>query len=368
MTDLHPTETTPAQCDAVLAAATVAATRLAVTTDAERAGWLRRVADDLDAAADELIGAADEETALGRPRLTGELARTTAQLRLFADVIVEGSYLEATIDHPNPSATPPIPDLRRVLRPLGPVVVFAASNFPFAFSVAGGDTASALAVGCPVVLKAHPGHPRTSALTAGVVTRALAGAGAPEGTFALVSGFEAGLALVDDPRTRAVAFTGSVHGGRAILDRCAARPEPIPFYGELGSVNPVVVTAAADAARGGTLAEGLAASFQLGVGQFCTKPGIVFVPDDSDLLRSLTGQLGELPRMLTSRIAEGFRSGVGRVAAVPGVEIHGGGDGPETSGSASDPAAPGHDGGPVSAVVAATDVTTLLAHADVLSE
>src|SRR5690606_21623156 len=239
--------------------------------------------DAIDGRADDLVAVAHAETALGEARLRGEVARTTGQLRLFADVVREGSYLEAMIDTPDPAASPPRPDLRRMLRPLGPVAVFAASNFPFAFSVAGGDTASALAAGCPVVVKAHPGHPRLSRAVADLVAEALAGAGAPDGTFALVSGLETGAALVQDPHIRAVGFTGSLAGGRALFALAAARPDPIPFYGELGSVNPVVVTAAAAAARGAEIARGLVGSFTLGVGQFCTKPGVVLVPADAGM-------------------------------------------------------------------------------------
>jgi len=324
------------------AAAAFEATRTA--TDAERAAWLAAIADRLDAAADELVDLADAETALGETRLRGEVARTTGQLRLFGQVVVEGSYLEATIDHAAPDATPPRPDLRRMLRPLGPVAVFAASNFPFAFSVAGGDTASALAVGCPVVVKTHPGHPRTSRRTAELVTEALAAAGAPAGAFAIVEGFEEGLELVDHPAITAVAFTGSLRGGRALHDRAAARPAPIPFFGELGSINPVVVTAEADATRGADLAAGLAGSFQLGAGQFCTKPGVVFVPEGSALEAALPALVGDgTPRLLTPAITEGFGTGVERVREVPGVDLVAGGA----------PGAP---------VVAATDAATLAAH------
>ncbi len=330
--------------DTAATAAARAAEPMRAATDAIRAGWLTAIADRLDAAADELVALADEETALGESRLRGEVARTTGQLQMFAAVVTEGSYLEATIDHAVPDATPPRPDLRRMLRPLGPVAVFAASNFPFAFSVAGGDTASALAVGCPVVVKAHPGHPRTSARTAELVVAALADAGAPDGAFALVDGFDAGLALVDHPAITAVAFTGSLGGGRALHDRAAARPEPIPFFGELGSVNPVVVTADADAARGAELAAGLADSFQLGAGQFCTKPGVVFAPAGSALEAALPALVqAEAPRMLTPTIADGFQSGAERVRSVAGVELLAG-------------------GGPGAPVVAVTDVPTLRAH------
>ncbi|WP_277213309.1 aldehyde dehydrogenase (NADP(+)) [Isoptericola croceus] len=286
----------------------------------ERARWLRAVADGLDAARDELVAVAMRETHLPQPRLEGEVARTTGQLRLFADVILEGSFLEAIIDHADPTAAPPRPDLRRWLVPVGTVAVYAASNFPFAFSVAGGDTASALAAGCSVVVKAHPGHEVTSRRTAEVVSGALRAASAPDGVFGLVEGFDAGVALVEHPAVDAGAFTGSLRGGRALADRAAARPRPIPFYGELGSLNPVVVTHAADARRGSELAAGFAGSFTLGVGQFCTKPGIVFVPTGSRLAEALPDAVGrEAMPMLTEGIASGYTAGTARLGAVEGV-------------------------------------------------
>ncbi|KQQ08550.1 aldehyde dehydrogenase family protein [Rathayibacter sp. Leaf296] len=307
--------------DSAVRAAVAAAPAARRASDAERAGWLVAVADALDAASAELVALADAETHLGSPRLPGEVARTTAQLRLFASVVQEGSYLEAVVDHADATTTPPRPDLRRVLVPLGPVAVYAASNFPFAFSVAGGDTASALAVGCPVVVKAHPGHPRTSLRTAAIVTEALAAAGAPTGLFGMVEGYQEGIDLVEHPGITAAAFTGSVRGGRALADRAAARPAPIPFFGELGSANPVVVTAAADAARGGELAAGLAGSFTLGAGQFCTKPGIVFVPEGSALERALPSAVtAPAATMLTGSIADGFVQGSTALAGVEGVQ------------------------------------------------
>ncbi|MBT2515042.1 aldehyde dehydrogenase (NADP(+)) [Arthrobacter sp. ISL-30] len=308
---------------AVTAAAAQAAKATAAATDAERAGWLTAVADALDANASELIAIADEETSLGEARLAGEVARTSGQLRLFAKVITEGSYLEAIIDHADPSATPPKPDLRRILLPIGPVAVFSASNFPFAFSVVGGDTASALAVGCPVIVKAHSGHLLLSERTAEIVAEALAAAGAPEGIFALVSGRAAGTALVQDPVIKAVGFTGSIPGGRALFDLATSRPDPIPFYGELGSLNPVVITTKAIAARGAELAAGLAASFTLGAGQFCTKPGLVFIPAGTDFAAQLAeaGKDSAAATMLTARIAEAYPEGLRNVAAQPGVRI-----------------------------------------------
>jgi NADP-dependent aldehyde dehydrogenase len=303
--------------DDVAAAARAAFATTVASTAAERATWLTAVADALDAAGGELIPLADEESHLGTARLTGELARTTAQLRLFATAIVEGSYLEATIDHPDPTTTPPRPDLRRILRPLGPVAVFSASNFPFAFSVAGGDTASALAAGCPVIVKGHSAHPRLSRRTAEIVAGALAAAGAPHGIFGHVEGRETGVALVQHPEIRAVGFTGSLHGGRALFDLASSRPDPIPFYGELSAVNPVLVTAAALDARADELAAGLAASFTLGAGQFCTNPGVVFVPAGSDFASRVAAAVGapaSVP-MLTDGIAAAFASGLDALAA-----------------------------------------------------
>jgi len=246
-----------------------------------RAAMLRAVADALDADGEAIKALADEETALGPARLTGELARTSNQLRLFADVVAEGRFLEAIIDPPDADRIPPRPDLRRQLVPLGPVAVFGASNFPLAFSVAGGDTASALAAGCPVVVKANPSHPATSERTARAVRRALTEVGLPAGVLSLVhgEGVEVGAALVQAPEIAAVGFTGSQAGGRALHDLAAARPTPIPVYAEMGSLNPVFVTPGALAARGQDIADGFVQSMTLGTGQFCTKPGVVVLPD-----------------------------------------------------------------------------------------
>jgi NADP-dependent aldehyde dehydrogenase len=288
----------------------------------ERAAWLRAVADGLDAAGEELIALADEESHLGTGRLTGELARTTSQLRLFADAVLEGSYLEATIDHAS-TTIPPRPDLRRLLRPIGPVAVFSASNFPFAFSVAGGDTASALAAGCPVIVKGHSAHPGLSRRTAELVAAALADAGAPEGIFALVEGRETGVALVQHPAVRAVGFTGSLHGGRALFDLAAGRPDPIPFYGELSAVNPVLITDAALEARADELAAGLAASFTLGAGQFCTNPGVVLVPAGSGFAERVGEAVSAISpaRMLTEGIASAYADGLGGLSSRSDVRV-----------------------------------------------
>ena len=326
MTDVMETvaDTTPEELDRLLDAAVAAAPVLAAERPADRAVRLRAVADALDAAGEELVPLAAEESHLGVPRLTGELKRTTFQLRLFAGVLDEGAYLQVTIDHADPDwGMGPRPDLRRMLRPIGPVAIWAASNFPFAFSVAGGDTASALAAGAPVLLKAHPGHPRLSVATARIVTRALAAAGAPDGTFALVTGVEIGRTLITDPRIAAGAFTGSLAGGRALFDLASSRPVPIPFFGELGSVNPAVVTPSAAAQRADEVASGFADSMSLGVGQFCTKPGLLFAPAGSDLPRLVADRLaavGAAP-MLNEHIARGFAGALDELAGHDGVEV-----------------------------------------------
>lgn len=315
--------TTPEQLDTIVAGAATAAPIWAGSRASERAEWLRAAAGALDAATDELVLIADRETRLGQARLRGEVGRTSGQLRLFASVVEEGSYLELTLDDADPSATPPRPELRRLLVPVGPVAVFSASNFPFAFSVAGGDTASALAAGSPVVVKAHSGHPELSRRTAEIVAAALEAAGAPTGSLSLVEGREAGNALVQHPAIKAAGFTGSLSGGRALFDLASGRLDPIPFYGELGSVNPVVITTAATASRGDELARGLVGSFTLGAGQFCTKPGVVFVPEGAgfearvaDLVPATAG--GPL---LTDRITAAFPSGIEKLEADPSVEV-----------------------------------------------
>src|SRR3984885_10623316 len=254
------------------------ATLDALADRAKRAALLRAAADAVELRADELIAVADAETALGVPRLTGELARVAYQFRFFADIVADGSYLGVVVDAPDSAAVPPRPELRRWKVPLGSVAVFAASNFPFAFSVPGGDTASALAAGCPVVVKAHPDHPATSALAAAAIRDAAEKVGLPADVLTLVHGRQAGVDLVQHPLITAVGFTGSIPGGRALFDLAVARPAPIPFYGELGSLNPVLVTEQAAAARADELAGGLVASYTLGQGQFCTKPGLVLVP------------------------------------------------------------------------------------------
>jgi NADP-dependent aldehyde dehydrogenase len=325
VTTVRTEDTTARELDAVLADAQTARPQLTALLPEDRAHALRRVADALDAAVADLVPLANRETGLPvEPRLVGELGRTTFQLRLLAEEIVDGAYLEAVLDSPDPDwPAGGRPDVRRMLRPIGPVVVFAASNFPFAFSVAGGDTAAALAVGCPVVLKAHPGHPELSALTASLVSDALTSAGLPSGTFAVVYGEEAGRAAVLDPRIRAGAFTGSITGGRTLFDLACSRPEPIPFYGELGSVNPVFVTESAARSRGTDIADGYLGSFTLGHGQFCTKPGLLFVPTDTapSMTRHLVDALAKRPaaRLLNDRIADGHTRTLSTLAEHPTV-------------------------------------------------
>ena len=286
---------------AVAAAAQIAA-RWAATPGEQRAAVLRRIADLLDESTEELVDAADAETALGRPRLTGEVARTTGQLRMFADLVQRGSELDVIVSEADAASARP--DVRRVVRAIGPVAVFSASNFPFAFSVAGGDTASALAAGCPVVVKAHEGHPRTSRLTTDVIARALADAGAPAALLQTVYGLEAGRVLVHDRAIRAVGFTGSLAGGNSLLKLTQTRPDPIPFYGELGSVNPVVVLAGAAAQRPQELGEAYVGSLTLGVGQFCTNPGLMFAPPDEPFVQAISSAVASATgsTMLTERI------------------------------------------------------------------
>jgi NADP-dependent aldehyde dehydrogenase len=311
-------ETTDAEVDAIVAAALAAAPAWgAGSALAQRAQALEAVADALDDRVGELAVIADTETALGGERLTGEVARTTSQLRLFAAVLRDGGYADAVIS----PAVGVVPDIRRITRPVGPVAVFAASNFPFAFSVAGGDTASALAAGCPVVVKAHEGHPVTSDLTAEIVTGALAVAGAPPGTFGLVHGVQAGLRLLRHPLIAAAGFTGSTTGGLALARVCAERPVPIPFYGELGSVNPSVVLPGAAFFRPAAIATGYAASLTLGAGQFCTNPGLLFVPEDVGLLTAIAEAVSASSGgpMLSGRIFAGYEDALEEAAAHPGV-------------------------------------------------
>lgn len=293
-----------------------------------RGAFLRAIADELVALGPSLIDRAHAETALPVARLEGERGRTVGQLRLFADLVDEGSWIDARIDRGDASRAPaPKPDLRRMLVPLGPVAVFGASNFPFAFSVAGGDTASAFAAGCTVVCKAHPAHPGTSALAAGAIDRAAVSCGVPRGVFSMVHGWshEVGLALVRHPMITAVGFTGSLRGGRALYNAAAARAEPIPVYAEMGSINPVFLLPSAVEAAGTALPDGLAQSMTLGTGQFCTNPGVV-VGMRGPALDHMTGVLADRIAaadagvMVYAQLRESFEAAVA-VAQAAGAEL-----------------------------------------------
>jgi len=312
---LEPTfhSVTTEDVDRAVVAAVDAFDAFAVTSGKERGRLLRRIADGIDASAGAIIERAILETALPRPRLTGEVARTSGQLRLFASVIEEGSWLMARIDTADPARTPPKPDVRSMLRPLGPVAVFGASNFPLAFSVAGGDTASALAGGNPVIVKAHSAHPGTSEIVGQIVVSAIKESGLPAGIFSLLfgGGNEVGTALVQHPGVRAVGFTGSFRVGRTLMDLSAKRPNPIPVYAEMGSTNPVFILPGALQERGEQLADGLHGSFTLGGGQFCTKPGMVFAEASrstafTERLRSTTKGGPAFP-LLTGGIASAYK-------------------------------------------------------------
>ena len=320
--------TDPADVDGIVRAAAVAAPALAADR-AARAQLLEAMAAELEADRDKILPIVDRESGLGLGRLTGEFARTCMQLRLFADVVRDGGYLDVRIDLPDPNAVPaPRPDLRLIKVPIGAVAVFSASNFPLAFSVAGGDTASALAAGCPVVVKAHSDHPATSEAVVAPLRRAAAAAGMPD-VIAVVHGRPAAVALIEHPLINAVGFTGSLAGGRALFDRCARRDRPIPFYGELGSVNPMVVTPAAAAERAHDIGVGLAASVTNGVGQLCTKPGLVLLPageagerlEQALAAAVATGPGGAGGPMLDGGIRDAFTDGASRRGELPGVRV-----------------------------------------------
>jgi NADP-dependent aldehyde dehydrogenase len=322
------TDHTPAQIDATVAAAAAAADSFAASDASTRAALLRGLADALEAARDTLVPLADRESHLGPARLNGELDRTAFQLRGFATRVEAGDPF-AHVDDPAVAGGPPAghPALLRVRQPLGPVAMFAASNFPFAFSVLGGDTASALAAGCPVVVKGHPAHPALTRATAELASGVVRGLGLPAGVFGLVEGaaVAVGVHLVQHPAIAAVAFTGSFRGGAALQAVANARPRPIPFFGELGSINPVVARPAELAAQGPALAATLAGSITLGCGQFCTSPGVIVLYDDpasSAFVDALAAALAEARphAMLTPGMRANFDAGVARWAATPGVQ------------------------------------------------
>lgn len=308
----------------------------------ERAAFLRLAADKIDALGDELTQRAMAESGLPEARLNGERGRTVGQLRLFADEVEDGAWQGLRIDHSDQDRTPPKPDLRMRKIPLGPVAVFGASNFPLAFSVAGGDTASALAAGCCVVVKGHPAHPGTSELVAGAIAEAVAESDLPAGMFSLLSGtdYALGEALVSDPRIAAVGFTGSRAGGLALMQRAAARKVPIPVYAEMSSINPVVLMPARLEQGPADLALAYVGSLSLGAGQFCTNPGIILTVEGEATDRFLAATkdaLAAVPAqtMLTGGISEAYRSGVAKLGGLDGAELLGvGEDGSATCGRA----------------------------------
>jgi len=318
---------TPEQVDAACRAAEEAFWTYGYSSSEDRARFLNAIADEIEARADAITEIGMAETGLPQARLQGERGRTTGQLRLFSSHILKGDYLDRRHDQALPDRLPlPRPDLKLIQRPIGPVAVFGASNFPLAFSTAGGDTASALAAGCPVVVRGHPAHPGTGEIVAEAIAAAVKSLGLHPGVFSFIqgNGHDVGQALVQHPLITAVGFTGSLRGGRALFDLCAQRPVPIPFFGELGSVNPMFLLPEALSARGEAIAKGWAGSLTMGAGQFCTNPGIVLLldgPDADAFIKTATAALGEIgaQTMLTDGIAEAFRSGSKRVAGTSGV-------------------------------------------------
>lgn len=290
------------------------------TSPVERAGFLRRIADNMDTMRDEIVDRAHLETGLTEARLASELARTTGQLRKFADELILGDHRQARVDHELPDRMPaPRPDIRQLQVPLGPVAVFGASNFPLAFSTAGGDTASALAAGCPVIVKAHNSHPGTAELAGQAISDAVRTCGLPAGTFSLLfgPGTSVGQALAAHPAIKAIAFTGSRAGGTALMRTASARPEPIPVYAEMSSINPVVLLPGSLSADLEGIARGFEGSLTLGAGQFCTNPGLVFVPAEwtervSAAIDAVVAQaIGQT--MLSQNIYDAYNEGVSRV-------------------------------------------------------
>jgi 2,5-dioxopentanoate dehydrogenase len=360
--DLEPVyhEATDGEVDRAMRLAETAFEGYRRKTPQERARFLVAMGEEIDAIGDALVERAAAETGLpADPRLKGERARTVNQLKMFANLLEEGSWVDARIDRAMPDRKPlPRADIRRMLMPMGPVVAFAASNFPLAISVAGNDTASGLAAGCPVVVKAHPAHPGTSELVAAAIVRAAERTGMPEGVFSLLHGrgHALGLALVRHPATKAVGFTGSLRAGRALHDAGSTRQVPIPVYAEMGSVNPVFVLPGALAERGQKIAEGLKASVTLGVGQFCTCPGLV-LGMESEPMRQFADQAASLiggsptGTMLYKGLGDAYNQGVERFARVPGVRV---------AGRSAQPAGGQGVRGP--AVVFSTDAETFLKH------
>jgi alpha-ketoglutaric semialdehyde dehydrogenase len=314
---------TPALVEQAAVAAEEAFEVYAAISRDGRAAFLEKIADEIDARGAAITEVGSAETGLPEVRLEGERGRTIGQLRLFANHIRAGDYLDRRHDRALPDRAPlPRPELRMVQRPIGPVAVFGASNFPLAFSVAGGDTASALAAGCPVVVKGHSAHPGTSEVVAEAIASAVDFCDMPEGVFSLIQGGrrDVGEALVQHPLINAVGFTGSLRGGRALFNLCVARPIPIPFFGELGSINPIFVLPEAAKARGAEIGAAWAGSLTMGAGQFCTNPGVVFIEDSAadDFIDAAAEQLAATGEqaMLTDGIAEAYRQGAEQVKRI----------------------------------------------------
>ena len=322
-------EATADEIDAAASKAADAFQEYRLKSGAEKAVFLETIAEEIDALGDALIERCASETALPVPRITGERGRTTAQLKLFAALLREGSWVDARIDTAQPERQPlPKPDIRSLQKALGAVGVFGASNFPLAFSVAGGDTVAALAAGCPVIVKAHPSHPGTCEMVAAAILKAVEKTNMPDGVFSMLHGAsnEVGMGIVTHPVIKAVGFTGSFKGGKAIFDAAAGRAEPIPVYAEMGSSNPVFIFKGALDENAENIAAGLANSVTLGTGQFCTNPGIVFVPRAAEAARFqkiLAEKIGEakMDAMLNRGIYEGFEQNVKRMSAQTNVEV-----------------------------------------------
>ena len=281
--------------------------------------FINTIADEIEALGDQLLEVADSETALGLVRLTGERGRTCAQLRAFAELVTKGEWVQASIDTAIPDRKPvPKPDLRRMMKGIGPVAVFGASNFPFAFSVAGGDTASALAAGNPVIVKGHPAHPATSELFAHAINSAASQCGLPAGVFSLLqgTGHDLGTRLVKHAAIQAVGFTGSEAGGRALMDVAAARPQPIPVYAEMGSINPLFIGPKTLDTQAGSIATGLSGSVCMGTGQFCTSPGLAVSVASETFETTLKASLSEAPRgyLLNPHISASMKQGLKRLS------------------------------------------------------
>jgi len=298
-------------------------------TGREKADFLEAIAEEITALDTELISRASQESGLPDARLTGERGRTVGQLKLFAQLLRDGSWVDARIDNAEPERKPlSKTDIRSMQKALGPVGVFGASNFPLAFSVAGGDTVSALAAGCPVVFKAHPAQPGTCELVGLAIQRAIQKTGMPEGTFSMVNGrsTDVGMALVRHPLIKAIGFTGSFFGGKALFDEANKRPDPIPVYAEMGSTNPVFILPRILKEKGEKIAQDLAASVTLGVGQFCTNPGLVFVgqsEDENTFRDNLSKQVNDIAAgvMLTSGIQNNYQRGIEKLSGVEGVAV-----------------------------------------------